>query len=57
VKKLSNTATAVVETITENTPITKAKRVRKERILLAKSESKACLNVSEICIIQTLMIQ
>ena len=58
VKKLSNTATAVVDTITENTPITKANNVSIDRSLFASSESVACLNDSVNCIfIQTLMIQ
>ena len=52
-KKLSKTATAVVETVTEKTPITKARRVSEERSLFANKELKACLTVSEICITQT----
>src|SRR5699024_10725156 len=45
-KYLASKATAVVDTITENTPTTRASSVSDERSLLAHSESKACLKVS-----------
>lgn len=54
VKKLSNTATAVVDTITEKTPITSANKVRADRTLFDTKESNACDVVSFIFIYSNL---